>query len=139
MGFEPERALFPGTTADPRIPNVVVHHKFILIDAETADPKVFSGSANMSNNSLYNNDENLVEIRSQAVSQIYLAEFLRLYEHYRARALQPKQNGNQGINGGLALATDSSWAKKYYRPGSPEAKSRRSLAQPAPPWKPVLS
>src|SRR6266542_4799872 len=33
-------------------------------------------------------DENLLEIKgSPRLAQIYLAEFLRLYEHYRARAL----------------------------------------------------
>jgi hypothetical protein len=134
MGFEPERALFPGAKMDPRVPNVIIHHKFIVIDVETADPVVFSGSANMSNNSLHNNDENLLEIRSQAVSQIYLAEFMRLYEHYRARALLSTPAGQ----GALALAKDASWAAKYFKSSSPEAKSRQSLAQPAPPWAPRL-
>ena len=67
---------------------MIIHHKFIVIDAETDSPLVYSGSANMSNASQYGNDENLLEIRgSRRIAGIYLAEFMRLYEHYRARAL----------------------------------------------------
>ena len=40
----------------------------------------------MSGNSVFNNDENLLEIKGSRLACIYLAEFLRLYEHYRARA-----------------------------------------------------
>ena len=72
-------------------PEVYIHHKFIVLDAETDNPIVYSGSANMSNNSSHKNDENLLEITgSPRLARIYLAEFLRLYEHYRAlRSLQP--------------------------------------------------
>ena len=70
------------------IPTVHIHHKFILIDGETASPTIYTGSANMSRNSVENNDENLLEIKGNTkLAQIYLAEFFRLYEHYRARAL----------------------------------------------------
>ena len=58
---------------------------------------VYSGSANMSRASQYGNDENLLEIRgSRRIAGIYLAEFMRLYEHYRARALfiRRKQEGS---------------------------------------------
>ena len=41
---------------------VRVHHKFVVIDAESDHPVVFTGSANFSGNSLHHNDENLLEI-----------------------------------------------------------------------------
>ncbi|MBN3829046.1 phospholipase [Burkholderia sp. Ac-20384] len=136
QGFEPELRLFLGEPA-PAFPPVVIHHKFIVIDAEGANPVVYTGSANMSRNSEQYNDENLLEIRDQRIAAIYLAEFLRLYEHYRARALtiNAKQHGTDGGTGAharLALAPDSSWAKKYYVAGSPEAKARIALASTAP-------
>ena len=94
----------------------MIHHKFIVIDAEGANPVVYTKPANMSRNSEQYNDENLLEIRDQRIAAIYLAEFLRLYEHYRARALaiNAKQHGTDGGTGAharLALAPDSSWAK----------------------------
>ncbi len=71
----------------PKYPPVIIHHKFIVIDAETESPIIYSGSANMGGNSVFNNDENLFEIKgSPRLARIYLAECLRLYEHYRARA-----------------------------------------------------
>ena len=85
-GFRPEINIFPGEKPPP-YPPVIIHHKFIVIDAETESPVIYTGSANMSGNSVYNNDENLLEIKgSPRLARIYLAEFLRLYEHYRARA-----------------------------------------------------
>ncbi|MBN3842851.1 phospholipase D-like domain-containing protein [Burkholderia sp. Ac-20349] len=136
QGFEPELRLFPGEPA-PAFPPVVIHHKFIVIDAEGANPVVYTGSANMSRNSEQFNDENLLEIRDPRIAAIYLAEFLRLYEHYRARALsinakQHDTDAGTGAHARLALAPDSSWAKKYYVAGSPEAKARIALASTAP-------
>jgi phospholipase D-like protein len=71
------------------VPAVHIHHKFIVIDAATATPTIYTGSANMSNNSVHRNDENLLEITgSPSLAQAYFAEFMRLYEHYRARDLE---------------------------------------------------
>jgi hypothetical protein len=83
-GFVPELLVYPGDKCPP-YPPVIIHHKFLVIDAEGDNPIVYSGSANMSNNSEHHNDENLFEIKSAKIAAIYLAEELRLYEHYRAR------------------------------------------------------
>jgi phosphatidylserine/phosphatidylglycerophosphate/cardiolipin synthase-like enzyme len=109
---------------------VVVHHKFIVIDAETNSPIVYSGSANMSGNSVFGNDENLLEIKGSArLARIYLAEFLRLYEHYRARAhfIAWKLSGKAPPNAGFALRGDRSWANEHYKPGTPEFKARVAM------------
>jgi PLD-like domain len=75
-GFEPELNIFPGTKP-PGFPPVIIHHKFIVIDAETESPIIYTGSANMSGNSVFNNDENLLEIKgSRRLARVYLAEFL---------------------------------------------------------------
>ncbi len=134
-GFEPELRLFPGEPA-PAYPPVVIHHKFIVIDAEGENPIVYTGSANMSANSEHYNDENLLEIRDRRVAGTYLAEFLRLYEHYRARALAigAARGGklHADAHPTLALQPDSRWTKKYFVAGSPEEKARIALAAPPP-------
>ena len=128
-GFVREFNIFPGEKPPP-YPPVIVHHKFIVIDGETDTPIIYSGSANMSGNSVFGNDENLLEITgSPRLAQIYLAEFLRLYEHYRARAryIDWKQSGQPAT--AFALQADRRWAAKHYTPGSPEFKARlRMLA-----------
>ena len=123
-GFSPERILWPGE--DPKI-MVRVHHKFVVIDAEGDNPVVFTGSANFSGNSLHNNDENLLQItESPRLAGIYLAEFLRLYEHYRARmAFDRRQAGDTTA---FTLTPDNRWTTKYFTAGSPQSKARQAMA-----------
>lgn len=111
-GFDVEVQSFPGDKRPP-YPPVIIHHKFLVIDAEGADPVVFSGPANMSNNSEHKNDEILPEIRNRRLANIYIAEFLRLYSHYRSRALAIRNKKNPGNNIRLALQPDRRWVDKY--------------------------
>jgi PLD-like domain len=125
-GFVREMNVFPGESG-PGYPPVIIHHKFVVIDAETDSPVIYSGSANMSGNSVFKNDENLLEIKgSPRLAQVYLAEFLRLYEHYRARArfIAWKQSGAAPADPGFALRGNAGWATKHYTPGTPEFKAR---------------
>jgi phosphatidylserine/phosphatidylglycerophosphate/cardiolipin synthase-like enzyme len=123
-GFAPERVLWPHE--DPKI-MVRVHHKFVVIDGEGDNPIVFTGSANFSGNSLHKNDENLLEITEcPRVAGIYFAEFLRLFEHYRARLSFERRA--EGENKTFTLTKDNSWSKKYFVAGSPEAKARTAMA-----------
>jgi len=123
-GFLPEVNIFPGKNPPP-FPPVIIHHKFVIIDAETESPIIYTGSANMSGNSVFGNDENLLEIKgSPRLARIYLSEFMRLYEHYRARArfIAWKQSG--GAPQKFSLRPDRSWANAHFQPGTPEFKAR---------------
>jgi phosphatidylserine/phosphatidylglycerophosphate/cardiolipin synthase-like enzyme len=124
-------------------PAIHIHHKFIIVDAETRKPTIFTGSANLSANSTNHNDENLLEITgSTALAQTYLAEFLRLYEHYRARALwnlaHPSRKTREmlppAVVREMAAAftlrrTRDAWVKGAYKSGTPEYRARTQLAQ----------
>ncbi len=128
-GFDLEVNVFPGEHPPP-YPPVIIHHKFIVIDAETDNPTIYTGSANMSGNSVYKNDENLLEIKgSPRLARLYLAEFMRLYEHYRARAqfIAFKQSGHAPAAAGFALTPDRRWAKAHYTPGTLQFRSRTRL------------
>jgi phosphatidylserine/phosphatidylglycerophosphate/cardiolipin synthase-like enzyme len=124
-------------------PAIHIHHKFIVVDAETSTPTIYTGSNNLSNNSTHNNDENLLEIKGNpALAQTYLAEFMRLYEHYRARALwnmnhpggarlkqsvDPKSKLGQTFT--LKTARDQ-WVKGAFSKGTPEYLARTLFAAP---------
>jgi len=128
-GFDVEMNIFPGEKS-PGYPPVIIHHKFIVIDAETETPIIYTGSANMSGNSVFKNDEFLLEIKgSPRLARIYLAEFLRLYEHYRARArfIYFKEIGATVATEGYTLKKDRGWANKHFTPGTPEYKARVNL------------
>jgi phosphatidylserine/phosphatidylglycerophosphate/cardiolipin synthase-like enzyme len=123
-------------------PAVHIHHKFIIIDAETDNSVIYTGSNNLSNNSTHRNDENLLEIKgSPELARTYLAEFMRLYEHYRARALwnmahpagkgKPKDTAKASSKLGQAFTlktTRDGWVKGAYKKGTPEYLARTVLA-----------
>jgi phosphatidylserine/phosphatidylglycerophosphate/cardiolipin synthase-like enzyme len=105
---------------------VFIHHKFVVIDGETDHPVIYSGSANMSANSVFYNDENLLEITDcPRMAQLYLAEFMRLFEHYRARLAFDLKTNDEGDT--FKLTPDNSWSNDWYAPGS-KASSRVAMA-----------
>jgi phosphatidylserine/phosphatidylglycerophosphate/cardiolipin synthase-like enzyme len=135
----------PGKKGGP--PPVHIHHKFIIIDADTDSPIIYTGSANLSANSTNENDENLLEITgSPELARTYLAEFMRIYEHYRARALwnmahpgaakasskakKPPPAAKKKIDQAFTLKTTrDEWVKGAYKRGTPEYRARTALAQ----------
>ncbi len=88
-----------------------VHNKIILIDALTDTPIVITGSANYSENSTVNNDENTLIIKGDTrVADIYFTEFVRLFDHFSFR---------EWINSHKAafkpfLDETGSWINKYF-------------------------
>jgi phosphatidylserine/phosphatidylglycerophosphate/cardiolipin synthase-like enzyme len=123
MGFSWEDSTLGKGGAYP----VYVHHKFVVIDGETAKPTIYTGSANMSANSVFYNDENLLEITAcPRLGEAYLAEFMRLFEHYRARlAFKLKKNDQDQT---FKLTADNSWSADWYAKGS-KANSRIAMSK----------
>lgn len=115
-----------------------VHTKLMAIDPLSEDPLIITGSGNWSSESCEENDENMVVIRGdKRVADIYLTEFMRLFNHYRLRgkARTPKDKPSPGPEAprasnrtGLHLATDSSWAEPFYADDSPQAKERKMFS-----------
>jgi phosphatidylserine/phosphatidylglycerophosphate/cardiolipin synthase-like enzyme len=63
-----------------------VHNKFMLLDPLSDDPIVVTGSANFSEASTKENDENMLVVRGDTrVADIYLGEFMRLFSHHAFR------------------------------------------------------
>jgi len=117
-------------------PPIHVHHKFIVIDGDTNSPTIYSGSPNFSKASENSNDENVLEIKNNTrVAEIYVAEFMRLYNHYRARAIwdrthpggkqKGKKKDQQADQDALVLKrTRDEWAKDAYTGGTKAALAR---------------
>jgi len=110
-----------------------VHTKLMLVDPLTSDPVVVTGSANWSDESSRTNDENMLVIRGdQRTADIYLTDFMRLFNHYRLRGkartpdgeLEPAPGMREGNRASVHLAPDDSWARPFYVSGSPEEKER---------------
>ena len=63
-----------------------IHAKTIVIDPFSENPKVLIGSANFSEASCSDNDENAMLITGhKRLSSIIATEFMRMYDHYKSR------------------------------------------------------
>jgi phosphatidylserine/phosphatidylglycerophosphate/cardiolipin synthase-like enzyme len=104
-----------------------IHTKYMLLDPLGDDPIVITGSANFSKNSTINNDENMVIIcGNKRVADMYLGEFMRLYDHFRFRGtpLGAMAKRRKGKMPSLYLAPDDSWTNQYFQAGHPKQKQR---------------
>ena len=103
-----------------------VHSKFLLQDPLSAAPIVITGSANFSDASTNDNDENMIVIRGPGraaarAADIYFTEFNRLFNHYYFRSVtealatgQPATaNGAADTTASLFLDETDAWLAKY--------------------------
>lgn len=92
-----------------------VHTKFMLIDPLSEDPILVTGSANFSEASTNKNDENMLIIRgNKRVAEIYLGEFMRMYNHYAFREWASKQKANSAEILILKHLRTDDWWKAYF-------------------------
>ena len=95
---------------------IYIHSKFMLIDPLSADPIIVTGSANFSDASTTKNDENMMIIRgNQRVADIYLTEFMRLFNHYYFRTVLENLRlaDNAPSDDSLFLSPNDTWQQKY--------------------------
>jgi len=106
-----------------------IHSKLLLMDPLGDDPIVVTGSANFSEASTNENDENMLLVRGNTrVADIYFTEFNRLFNHYYFRAVHEtmlaREASGAGVNdesASLFLREKDDWVKKY-EPGKLRAK-----------------
>jgi len=104
-----------------------VHTKYLLVDPLGDDPPLVTGSANFSNASTRNNAEKMPVIRgAAAVADVYLGEFMRLFNHFYVRNLAARQRDPEAARG-AHLSPDDSWRLEHYREG-PKKKERLYFA-----------
>ena len=91
-----------------------LHTKYMLIDPLGSNPLIVSGSANFSEASTTNNDENMLIIRGNPrVADIYLGEFMRLYRHFAFRDWLTQHPDADEVQVGHLDETDK-WWKRYF-------------------------
>jgi phosphatidylserine/phosphatidylglycerophosphate/cardiolipin synthase-like enzyme len=101
-----------------------VHNKFMLVDPLGPEPIVIAGSANFSEASTDQNDENMLIVKgNRRVADIYLGEFMRLYSHHAFRESLTFPNANANPK---PLRTDDWW--RDYFGGTPRSSRREFFA-----------
>jgi len=92
-----------------------IHTKYMLVDPLGPYPLVVAGSANFSAASTTSNDENMLVIRGNTrVADIYLGEFMRLYNHYAFREWAASKQGQAAIKAQLQHLRTDDWWKDYF-------------------------
>jgi phosphatidylserine/phosphatidylglycerophosphate/cardiolipin synthase-like enzyme len=101
---------------------VYIHTKIILIDPLSDHPIVVTGSANFSDNSSKNNDENQLFIFDEPeVTDVYLGEFMRMFDHYyfRDHIKAAKAKAIADPKAAFLAETDA-WTTSYFNGGERE-------------------
>ncbi|WP_460218863.1 phospholipase D-like domain-containing protein [Psychroserpens sp. MEBiC05023] len=113
-----------------------IHTKIIIVDPYGDNPKVFFGSANFSEASCSDNDENaMLILNDKRLAAIMTVEFMRMYDHYKSRYYIrrtedenkkiKKQNKERLLQGlepkalktiPIHLSDDFSWSRTSYSP-----------------------
>lgn len=65
-----------------------MHHKFLVIDFDRPEARVYLGSYNFSAAADGSNGENLLLIRDRRIATSYMVEAVRLFDHYHFRVKQ---------------------------------------------------
>ncbi len=91
-----------------------VHTKYMLIDPLGTSPIVVAGSANFSKASSDSNDENMLVIRgNRRVADIYLTEFMRLWEHFAFREWAAQATPEERRKPRFLDETDRWWMRHF--------------------------
>jgi phosphatidylserine/phosphatidylglycerophosphate/cardiolipin synthase-like enzyme len=96
-----------------KVGNAVVHDKIVVIDPLAPDCVVATGSHNLGFKASYENDENLLILQgNQLLAQAYAVHMLDVYDHYRFRAWQAKDQaeGKPFFQG--TIETDDRWMRR---------------------------
>jgi phosphatidylserine/phosphatidylglycerophosphate/cardiolipin synthase-like enzyme len=98
----------------------IIHHKFVVVDFNGEDPKVYAGSSNLAKAESSNGD-NLVEFADRDVATKYAVEAIRLIDHYRFRSVQNKATTVSPLR---LKRRGEDWAKDFFDPKSPRSLER---------------
>jgi hypothetical protein len=101
----------------------VIHHKFVVVDFNGADPVVFAGSSNLASGGEQANGDNLLAITDPEVATAYAIEAIRLVDHYHFRAAMQTATSAAPMTlqtGGAA----SKWWQPYYDPKDMHSRER---------------
>jgi phosphatidylserine/phosphatidylglycerophosphate/cardiolipin synthase-like enzyme len=106
-----------------------IHTKYMIIDPLGNDPLLITGSANFSDASTRKNDENMLVIRGdKRVADLYLSEFMRLFNHFQFRGLAHARAATGPESARSFLVPNDSWKARYYQPDTPKYLERLYFA-----------
>jgi len=95
-----------------------MHHKFIVIDFDKPNARVYMGSYNFSDPADTKNGENLLFIKDKRIVISYMIEAVRIFDHYHFRVAQKEAKKSRKpltLSRPPRKAGEVSWWNKYYK------------------------
>ena len=106
-----------------------IHTKYMIIDPLGKEPVLITGSANFSDASTRKNDENMLVIRGdKRIADLYLSEFMRLFNHFQFRGLAHARAATGPESARSFLVPNDSWKARYYQQDTPKYLERLYFA-----------
>lgn len=106
----------------------VIHHKFVVIDFNDANPMVFTGSSNLAAGGEEQNGDNLLAITDPIVTTAYAVEAIRLVDHYHFRMAMKQASAAKPLklkSGG----EKKKWWESYYDPKDIKCRERKLFSK----------
>ena len=72
-----------------------MHHKFVVIDFDKPEARVYLGSYNFSGAADGSNGENLILVKDRRIATAYMIEAVRMFDHYHFRLSDSKAKGKK--------------------------------------------
>jgi phosphatidylserine/phosphatidylglycerophosphate/cardiolipin synthase-like enzyme len=91
----------------------VIHHKFVVVDFNDAQPQVFCGSSNLAAGGEESNGDNMLCITDPAIASLYAVEAIQLVDHYEFRAMAQTATDNQPLQLQGPGVTPPWWQSSY--------------------------
>jgi hypothetical protein len=112
-----------------------IHDKFVVVDFDQPDAKVFTGSSNFSPAGETGNGDHLIVINDQSVAVAYAIDALRMFDHlaFRDRMQTEKSEQPQQLRLKKPVAISGEgepWFGKYYVAGTQRETDRLTFSRP---------
>jgi hypothetical protein len=98
----------------------VIHDKFVVIDFNTANPRVYTGSSNLAAGGEEENGDSLIEIRDADIARLFAVNALGMFDHFRFRARQKSATAATPIT----LDSTGKWIGSYFTAGAAKFRER---------------
>ncbi|WP_162944655.1 phospholipase D-like domain-containing protein [Flavisolibacter nicotianae] len=87
-----------------------IHHKFVVVDFNSNNAKLYCGSSNLAAGGEQANGDNLIEISDRDIATVFAIEAVRLVDHYAFRTAVD----TNGETRPLVLDKTDKWCRRYY-------------------------
>ncbi len=101
-------------------PGQVIHDKFIVVDFNTPNAKVYTGSSNLAAGGEESNGDNLIELKDGPVASIFASQAIGLVDHFHFRAVQQSATTDQP----MCLSGTDDWWQEYFTAGKLKFRDR---------------